>query len=177
MNDLGVITGSYQDSKQAQHGFVRSADGQFITFDAKGASNAPFEGTVPVNLNELETITGYWIDSLGGFHGFVREPDGNITSFEAPLAGKGDGKGIGNGTIPAAINLLGLVTGTVETQKQAFHAFSRFSDGRFAEFDAPGAIHGPVLGTSVAGINTEGTIIGGYSDANGAGHGFLRIPE
>jgi hypothetical protein len=68
------------------------------------------------------------------------------------------------------------VTGTVETQTQAFHAFIRFSDGKFAEFDAPGAIHGPVLGTGVTGINTEGTIIGGYSDANG-GHGFLRIPE
>jgi hypothetical protein len=68
------------------------------------------------------------------------------------------------------------VAGTVETQKQAFHAFIRFSDGRFAEFDVPGAIHGPVRGTRVAGINTEGAIIGSYSDANG-GHGFLRIPE
>jgi hypothetical protein len=108
----------------------------------------------------------------------VREPDGTIASFEAPGAGKGTGKGsIGNGTFPAAINLLGLVTGTVEDQKQRYHGFIRFSSGTFSVFEMPGSGHGGVQGTTPTAINTQGVVAGSYTDANYVHHGFLIGPE
>jgi hypothetical protein len=47
----------------------------------------------------------------------------------------------------------------------------RARDGTFTTFDPPGS-----TGTSASVINPAGVITGSYSDANGAGHGFLRIP-
>src|ERR1700747_2548626 len=37
INNGGVITGSYQDANNAFHGFLRSPDGKFTTFEAPGA--------------------------------------------------------------------------------------------------------------------------------------------
>jgi hypothetical protein len=47
--------------------------------------------------------------------------------------------------------------------------------GGFITFDAPGAGTGPFFqGTFPAGINQAGDITGGYTDANGVGHSFVR---
>ena len=44
INDLGVITGSYYDANGFSHGFLRSPDGKFTTFDVPGVGGY---GTTP----------------------------------------------------------------------------------------------------------------------------------
>jgi hypothetical protein len=44
-------------------------------------------------------------------------------------------------------------------------------------FDAPGAGTGAYQGTIANCINVWGAITGGFGNANGVAHGFLRMPE
>ena len=44
INDLGVITGSYYDASGFSHGFLRSPDGKFTSFDVPGVGGY---GTTP----------------------------------------------------------------------------------------------------------------------------------
>src|SRR5271169_5048710 len=48
INDLGVITGSFYDATGLSHGFLRTPDGKFTTFDVPGAGA---NGTFPIGLN------------------------------------------------------------------------------------------------------------------------------
>jgi hypothetical protein len=50
----------------------------------------------------------------------------------------------------------------------------RAPDGTITTFDIPGAGTGPGQGTVPEAINTPGTIMGNYFDANGVSHGFIR---
>ena len=47
LNDLGAITGYYLDANNVYHGFVRSPEGKFTTFDAPGADLTPVTSTGP----------------------------------------------------------------------------------------------------------------------------------
>jgi hypothetical protein len=67
LNDWGVITGSYVDSNNVQHGFLRTPEGTFVTVDPAGS-----EGTQPESINESGAITGYYIDANNVYHGFLR---------------------------------------------------------------------------------------------------------
>jgi hypothetical protein len=51
----------------------------------------------------------------------------------------------------------------------------RTPDGAFTNIDAPGAGTGAQQGTWPYYSNSKGAVTGGYTDANGAYHGFLRI--
>lgn len=84
-----------------------------------------------------------------------------------------------NGTQPAGINDLGEVTGVYFDANGNQHAFLRKEGGKIVTFDAPnvGYPTQPTLGsagTIPTGINNEGDIVGYYTDANGAYHGFVR---
>jgi probable HAF family extracellular repeat protein len=50
------------------------------------------------------------------------------------------------------------------------HGFFRDTDGTFTTLDFPGA-----TGTGAGGINNDGDIVGGYTDATG-NHAFLATP-
>ena len=69
LNDGGMIMGSYFDSNNMQHGFVRGPAGQFTTVDPPGTA-----GTQPQRINEFGVITGYYIDANNVFHGFLWVP-------------------------------------------------------------------------------------------------------
>ncbi len=86
INVWGAITGSYQDTNSAFHGFLRSPDGKFTTFEAPGADLGAYNGTSPAAINDLGVITGYYADANGFDHGFLRSPDGKFTTFEVPGA-------------------------------------------------------------------------------------------
>ena len=47
INNFGEITGYYEDANNVFHGFVRSPEGKFTTFEAPGADTTPgdFNGT------------------------------------------------------------------------------------------------------------------------------------
>jgi hypothetical protein len=76
INANGTITGYLQDTKWLTHGFSRSPDGKFTTFDVPGEGTVPgtWEGTWPMRINANGTITGGYNDSSGVYHGFLRIP-------------------------------------------------------------------------------------------------------
>jgi hypothetical protein len=67
LNDRGVITGSYWDSNNVQHGFLRTPNGSFVTVDPPGSA-----GTQPESINDSGAITGYYLDANNVYHGFLR---------------------------------------------------------------------------------------------------------
>ena len=68
LNQLGAIAGIYSDANSVNHGFLRSPDGKFTTFDAPGAGTGSYQGTgcfsdCPISLNDWGAITGSYIDA------------------------------------------------------------------------------------------------------------------
>jgi hypothetical protein len=124
INANGTITGYLQDTNWLTHGFSRSPDGKFTTFDVPGAGTVvgSWEGTYPVAINPAGAITGYYADASWVYHGFVRAPDGKITTFDAPGAGTESGQG----TVPHSINPAGVITGDyIDTSGMMHHGFLR----------------------------------------------------
>lgn len=82
INNFGVITGTYEDANSVFHGFVRSPEGKFTTFDSPGAdtTSGDFNGTFANGINDAGVITGFYADPSGGSHGFVRSPEGAFTT-------------------------------------------------------------------------------------------------
>jgi hypothetical protein len=116
---FGTIAGTYTDANYVFHGFVRSPDGRFTTFDATGAGSAASEGTgcpsdCPVGLNNFGVITGSYIDANGTQHGYVRSARGTFTTLD-PV-----------GTIitqPEAINDAGTIVGYFFDESFVVHGF------------------------------------------------------
>ncbi len=178
INDFGVIAGYYEDANFVVHGFLRSAEAKYTSFDAPGAdttvnSNA---GTFPNAINDAGTVTGYLIDSSGVAHGFVRSIEGGYVVFDPPGAA-------GNGTFPRGINLEGAIVGYYLDSGGLFHAFLRRPDGSFATWVGPGSCttNGSLgcYGTGAFNINIFGTVSGGFQDntANEVSHGLVRIAD
>jgi len=74
ISDSGEVTGSYIDSNDVQHGFVRAPDGRISKFDAPGAGTVAgsYEGTVPLAINAAGEITGAYFDNNYVLHAFLR---------------------------------------------------------------------------------------------------------
>jgi N-acetylneuraminic acid mutarotase len=183
INAAGTIVGDFTDDNAVFHGFIRAANGSFTVFNAPGAgSNAHSdEGTVPFAINAAGTVTGYYKGATGGAHGFVRTVSGAITSFDGPQV-LGDGGYLE--TNPITIDTAGDIAGTYVDASLKRHAFVRNAGGTLVPFDAPGVdatacgSKGPgaiFCGTGAVGINTAGSITGGYVDADGVMRGFLRL--
>jgi hypothetical protein len=178
LNDWGEITGYYLDANNVYHGFVRSPEGNFTSFDAPGADTTPqsFNGTIPNGINDAGAITGYYIDSSGNDHGFLRSADGAFTTFNVP-------EGIVGTTAPIALNLESAIVGYYLDQKGVFQGFLRRPDGTFATWAGPGACDATAetgcYGTGALGINVFRTISGHYEDNRGnfVAHGLVRSPE
>ena len=175
INDFGVITGQVEDANNIVHGFVRYPDCHFTIFDAPGAGTGSAEGTYAYNINSWGTISGEYYDSADASHGFVRWIDGHIITFDAPDAVAASG-----GTYvceETCINKEGAVTGWYYDASSAVHGYVRWPDGRFTEFDAPGASLLPFYGTIGGSINQDGTVAGYDVDSNNVAHGFVRTRD
>ena len=95
-----------------------------------------------------------------------------IISFDAPNSGTASGQG----TEATGINLEGTITGIVTDNSYGTHGFVRTPNGRFTDFDAPGA--DPVVGcTCPASINDLGVIAGNSVDTNSVSHSFMRTHD
>ncbi|HLY06931.1 MAG TPA: hypothetical protein VKR31_14395 [Rhizomicrobium sp.] len=68
INDKGALAGSYYYG--GYHGFVRSPDGTYKTFDVAGATN----GTYPEGINANREVAGGYYDANDRLHGFVGTP-------------------------------------------------------------------------------------------------------
>jgi len=95
-----------------------------------------------------------------------------IITFNAPHSGT-----VANtGTQATGINFFGTVTGNFTGNNHGTHGFVRIPNGKFTDFDAPGA--DPIVGcTCPSAINDLGVVTGYYIDTNSVSHGFLRSPE
>ena len=179
INNRGTITGNYVDSNNVSHGFLRGPGGEFLTFDAPGASSvAAFGyGTFPKSINYVGAVTGHYTDVHDVIHGFVRSPSGQFTAFEAP--GASTVAASGYGTFPESINDAGAIAGRYADANGLYHGFLRSPGGEFTTFDAPGASTAPGGGdgTLPKSINAEGAITGHYADAQAVIHGFVRSPS
>jgi uncharacterized membrane protein len=173
INASGAITGSYQDTNSAFHGFLRSPEGKFTTFEAPGADTGAYNGTSPAAINDLGVITGSYTDANSVSHGFLRSPNGKFTTFDAPGAG-------GYGTTAIALNLEGAVVGYYTDANFLFHSFVRYPDGKFSAFLAPGQCETNgsegCYGSELSNINLLGVSVGNYMDntANLVQHGLIR---
>jgi hypothetical protein len=165
INPEGEIVGSYIDSNNRWHGYVRSANGKkFTTIDGPGAVFTFIE-CVATN----GTVVGVFQDTNNVYHGLLSTPPyTNITEFDDPKAGTGGNQG----TTGYAINPAGTIVGIYTDASNVTHGF-RGSGGKFHTLDVPGA-----SGTYPATINNKGEIPGFYFDfdKNNAAHGFLWTP-
>lgn len=103
-----------------------------------------------------------------------------LISFDAP----GSSSGYLQGTAVWGINASGTITGDVTDSSGATHGYLRSAEGKFAEFDVPGANLGPgygceygLGGTCPSAINDHGAVVGWDQDSGNVYHGFLRSPE
>jgi len=121
LNQLGAIAGTYIDANSVNHGFVRSPEGKFTTFDAPGAGTNSYQGTgcpsdCPVSINDLGAITASYWDANYVSHGYLRNPDGKIVTVDPPGS---------TYTFPDGINDWGVVTGYYVDSNNVVHGFLR----------------------------------------------------
>ena len=180
INDLGAITGSYPDANGFNHGFLRSPEGKFTTFDVPGAGGY---GSFPIELNFEGAIVGYYTDSNYVFYAFLRTPDGKFKTFAGPGAcNTGTSTGC-YGNEATAIGVSGIIVGNYMDSNFIGHGLIRGPNGALTTFDAPGAgtVPGIYQGTGCpgcfAGFNVWGFIAATYTDSNNIHHGFLRSPN
>jgi hypothetical protein len=156
INTSGMIVGHYVDG--ANYGFIRQANGEFITFDASvGGSGF---GTFPVAINDSGEVVGSSKDQFGAQHSFLRDAAGNITIFDPP-GFEGDWAG--------SINSNGEIAGSA--LEGGFSAYVRDPSGNITVFTVPGEGYD---GTLAGPINRSGQVVGIYYDQNNFSHGFIR---
>jgi len=115
----GEIEGVYVDANGVLHGFVRSNQGTFSTFNAPGAGTGAGQGTLPESNNTTGVIAGNYIDGNFLNHGFLLNTQGNFSVFDVP----GAGTGAGQGTIPLANSNSGVITGEDIDGSNVTHGF------------------------------------------------------
>jgi len=181
INASGGVTGSYIDSSDLRHGFVRQATGTFAEFDPTGVGTSAskhLNGTIPLSMDAVGDVTGTYTDASLLRHGFVRTAAGVITTFDPP------GAAASSAMLPGTIAFSmapagGNISGTFTDSNGIYHGFVRNSAGAITVFDAPGAATAATsafAGTGGFAVNSSGNIAGLYFDPNGASHGFLLVP-
>jgi predicted membrane protein len=183
LNLQGTTAGYYIDANQTFHAFLRSSNGKYTTFEAPGACT----GTIPTgchgsgawDINAFGIAVGPYEDTSGNYvaHTFIRFPNGYITTFAVP----GSSMQAGQGTLPASLtglNQYGAITGLYYDANNTFHSYLRSPNGKFVDFEAPGAdLVSPYSGTFAESLNDFGTIAGYYADNHQVLHGFVRSSD
>jgi hypothetical protein len=167
----GDVTGTFSDSNNTLHGFLKESSGGEFSIDAPGAGSQQDNGTEAAGINASGEIAGYFFDTQGLEHSFIR---GTITVLDAPNAGTASDQGTlltdmnSAGVIVGGINV-GVVNGVGTT-----HSLILAADGTYTIFDPPqSAVHSSLA----QGINDSGVVVGEYRDANLVRHGYLRDPD
>ncbi len=175
----GDIVGTYGatgESTQLGHGFIRSADGTFTTFDPTGSAigssslGGVFGGTLPLNIDPTGTyVTGFYSDASNGEHGFIRTSSG-ITSFDAAGASTTGVLQL-NGTGAGGVNASGAIVGAYTDSSDVFHGLllTPTATGGFTLSASPGSISvaQSSTGTSTITVTDTGGFTGTVSLAAG----------
>jgi uncharacterized membrane protein len=134
-----------------EHGFLLD-HGRFTQIDFPNSAS-----TDVWDINTLGVAVGDWSDADDRVHSYVLR-GGEFTSFDFP------GRPIA--TSARQLNLFGAIVGVVAFDDVADHGFLKIGE-HYRQLDFPGS-----SGTDAFGINLWGLIVGGWTDANGDGHGF-----
>ena len=172
----GTVAGSYLDTNNVYHSFVRSRDGGIVTFDAPGAGTGPLQGTLgdTNGINRQGAFTGGYTTADYVIHPFLRDPGGAITTFDQLFDPLGAGTAAGQGSYFNLINDAGTIPGVIIDKNFVQHGFVLSQDGAVVTFDVAGAGTGTYQGTLATATNVSGTTAGIYVDANGVNHGYVR---
>lgn len=152
----GGVVGSYIDSANHLHAYLRDDGGVFHFFDVTGQSAAnaatPNGGTV-----------GFAVDNTGT-HG-VLEVGETTTQFDAPGSTDTEAEGV---------TRLSKIVGIYLDSGNAAHGFLRNRGGGIHPFSAPGAGTGSGQGTFAFAILLDDSTAGYVVDGSSVRHGFLR---
>src|SRR5262249_27675676 len=103
------------------HGFVRSPDGTFATFEVQGAGTGSQQVTQARSINSTGTVIG----SLSIPSSLVMALCGPRTAASSPFDALGAGTGAGQGTYVRDINSGGVITGYDVDSSNVNHGFIR----------------------------------------------------
>ena len=115
----GEVEGVYVDINGVLHGFIRSPQGKYTTYNVPAAGTGPGQGTLPESNDDFGDVAGNYFDANGVSHGFLRNLRGSLTTFDAP----GGGTSAGQGTVPSDNSDTGLVTGQLIDSDNVDHGF------------------------------------------------------
>ena len=173
INRQGTIAGFYVDSSSVVHGFVRSKDGEFTTFDAPNAASTPGTGTYAANINDFGMVAGVYVDASGVVHSYIRTPNGSFLHFDPPGTGFGAGQGSFTGA-SSCLSPWGTIAGYYLDPGSVMHGYLRTIDGKITTFEVPGSGTAPYQGTYAWTLSPFGVAAGQWIDGNWVAHGFIR---
>ena len=149
-------------SRRAKHDSA-----QYTIVDAPGAGGGVGQGTWLLGLNSSSAAVGYYIDEAGLSHGFERMSDGTYITIDVGKISTAlytlNDKGLVGGRF--VDRKTGKCPGFIQTPKDKLKKFDPPDDSGFWPYDC--LSDGP--------LNNSGTLVGGYTDAAGAAHSFLRL--
>lgn len=159
LNSSGVIAGAYPDvfKQTTRRGFLRDNAGNFTGFDATDTAL----DTAATTINASGQVAGWYIDASDEAFPFLRDADGTITLFTV-----GGAQGVAT-----SINDLGVIVGYGYTDTSG-NAFVRDAAGNVTVLTPPFSN----VGSTAAGINLSGRIVGTYYDSAYVAHGWLMTP-
>jgi hypothetical protein len=147
---------------------MRDVLGNFTTIMIPGSTY-----TQPTGVNTSGEVTGFEEDTTGA-HGFLQDVQGNITIFDVPGSDPEPTNGAQRGTVVAAINSSGKVTGWWSDFSNIRHGFTMDAEGNFFTFDAPGAGSFAYNGTLAVSINDSGEVAGSAINSGEHSFGFTQ---
>ena len=147
VNDWGTTVGSL-GGKAA----IRYAGGAVSYYLPPGALGSSFFAR-----NDSGVTTGSYTDASGNQHAFMLKGS-TLTQIVDP-------KAVSFGTFVSGINRWNSTVGSYLDSRinGSFHGFKRYSNGSFIDLDYPVADLSLPHGTSPAGINDSGVIVGSYA--------------
>jgi hypothetical protein len=149
-NDTGYVTGSYLDSGNTYHWFLRSPNGVVTSFDPQGST-----ATFSQSINDKGVVAGDFEDGNGIYHAFIRAADATFTIFDPANS---------TGTRVTGINDRGSVIGSYGDASGPQRGYVRAANGKIVAFDPAGS----TATTDAEGINNGGTITGAYITNDGS---------
>ncbi len=171
MNNDGVIVGYYSETVRPDHGFIRSADGTFTTYDVPNAASA---GTQINAINNLGDIAGSYADQSGNSFGFVRTSNGQLTPLTYVMYSHAGSPSL---LSPTSLNDGGFVVGYVwNAPSQCVIGF----EGAFPilySMNIGDAFTNYCSGTQPRQVSANGSIIGSFVDPHGIESGFFYPPS
>jgi hypothetical protein len=156
INDIRDLVGRCFDANGKELAWLWRHDGSFQVLDDPALLT-----TDAWMITNRGVIVGDYTAMTNVVHGYVWAEHTGMITLDFP----------GNQTGVRSMNERGDTTGVYGPSAGRFHGFL-IRDGVFVTIDYPGSVNNPPQGGTLV-ISNNGTIVGGYIDANGREHGFV----